>query len=181
MAVTNYAIFPTLGTDFEVTVALNDGTVVPGNFKIGDVVIDNQGGQWLFVKAAETLTAFSLCHVTNASIILGTWLAELTEAADIATGPKFLGLNQVAFTTAYFGFIARGPGGGLGRGIKVRSENATAGALLTPLSGTAGAVDDANVDEGVLAGLTTLVTTTTITATEVQMTTILTCNLGEVD
>lgn len=180
MAVTNYAIIPTLGVDFEVTQSVNDGTV-PNSWKLGDVVIDNQGGQWLFVRAAESLTAFSLCHVTNASIILGTWLAEMTEASDIATGPKFLGLNQVAFTSQYYGFIARGPGGGLGRGIKVRAENASAGALLAPLSGTAGAVDDANVDEGVLAGLTTLVTTTTITATEVQMTTILACNLTEVD
>lgn len=150
-------------------------------FPVGTVSIDNFGGQWLYVKAAETLTVYSLCHVTNASIILGTWLAELTEAADMATGPKFLGLNQVAFAAADFGWIARGPGGGLGRGIKVRAENATAGALLSPLSGTAGAVDDANVDEGVVAGLTTLVTTTTITATEVQMTTILACNLTEVD
>lgn len=150
-------------------------------FPVGTVSHDNLGGEWLYVKAAETLTVHSLCHVTNASIILGTWLAELTEAADMATGPKFLGLNQVAFAAADFGWIWRGPGGGLGRGIKVRSENATAGALLTPLSGTAGAVDDASVDEGVIAGLTTLVTTTTITATEVQASTIITCNLTEVD
>jgi len=124
---------------------------------------------------------YSLCHITNASIILGTWLAEMTEAADIATGPKFLGINQVAFAANEFGWIWRGPGGGLGKGIKIRSENASAGALLSPLSGTAGAVDDANVDEGVIAGLTTLVTTTTITAVECQATTFLTCNLTEVD
>ena len=150
-------------------------------FPVGTVCVDNQGGQWLYVKAAETLTVHSLCHVTNASIILGTWLAEMTEASDIATGPKFVGLNQVAFAASDFGWIARGPGGGLGKGIKVRAENATAGALLHPLSGTAGAVDDANVDEGVIAGLTTLVTTTTIAATEVQMTTILAVNLTEAD
>lgn len=150
-------------------------------FAVGTVSVDNCGGQWLYVKSAEILTAYSLCHVTNASIILGTWLAEMTEAADMATGPKFLGLNQVAFAASEYGWLFRGPGGGLGRGIKVRSENATAGALLTPLSGTAGAVDDANVDEGVIAGLTTLVTTTTITATEVQASTIIACNLTEVD
>lgn len=150
-------------------------------FQLGSISIDTDGGQWIYVKAAETLTVHSLCHITNASVIAGTWLAEMTEAADLATGPKFIGLNQIAFAAADFGWIARGPGGGLGKGIKVRAENATAGALLTPLSGTAGAVDDANVDEGVLAGLTTLVTTTTITATEVMMTTILACNLTEVD
>ena len=179
MPVTNYAIGP-IGVDFEVTQSVNDGTV-PNNFKLGDVVIDNQGGHWIFGRANEALTAFSLCVVTNATIILGTWKFEMVEAADIATGPKFLGLNQVAFTDEYYGFIWRGPGGGLGRGIKVRAENASAGALLSPLSGTAGAVDDANVDEGVIAGLTTLVTTTTITATECQATTFLTCNLGETD
>lgn len=179
MAVTNYAIGP-IGVDFEVTQSVNDGTV-PNNFKLGDVVIDNQGGHWIFGRADEALTAFSLCFITNATIILGTWKFQMAEAADIATGPKFLGLNQVAFTDEYYGFIWRGPGGGLNRGIKVRSENATAGALLSPLAGTAGAVDDANVDEGVIAGLTTLVTTTTITAVECQASTFLTCNLGETD
>ncbi len=154
----------------------------PGG-KLGNVVIDNLGGQWMLVKAAENITRYSLCHITNASIIAGTFLAEMTEAADIATGPKVLGLclnTIVAATNPYF-WLWRGPGGGLDTGIKVRSENATAGALLSPLSGTAGAVDDANVDEGVIAGLQTLTTTTTITAVEVYATTILTCNLGETD
>lgn len=150
-------------------------------FELGSVCIDNQGGQWIYVKAAEILTDASLCHVTNASIIAGTWLAEMTEAADIATGPKILGLNQVAFAADDYGWLWRGPGGGVGRGIRVRSENMTLGALAHPLSGTAGAIDDANVDEGVIAGLTTLVTTTTIAAVECMATTILTCNLGEAD
>jgi hypothetical protein len=152
----------------------------PG-FKLGDVAIDNQGGQWIFVKAAEGLTAYSLCHITNASLQAGTYLAEMTEAADIATGPKVLGINQVAFTSGYYGWLHRGPGGGYGRGLKVRTENATAGALLSPLSGTAGALDDANVDEGVIAGLQSLATTTTITAVEYVATTLITCNLTETD
>lgn len=150
-------------------------------FPVGTVCIDDQGGQWIYVKAAETLTAFSLCHITNASVELGTWLAEMTEAADIATGPKFLGINQVAFASADYGWLWRGPGGGLNRGIKVRSENMTKGALAFPLSGTAGAIDDANVDEGVIAGLTTITTTTTISAVECMATTIISCNLGETD
>ncbi len=168
---------------FEATYAsLTTDRSFPG-WALGDVCIDNMGGQWIFVKAAENLTAYSLCHVTNASLQDGTYLAEMTEAADIATGPKVLGLVQVAVTvaTAPYVWLWRGPGGGFGKGIKVRSENATAGALLHPLSGTAGAVDDANVDEGVVAGLQTLATTTTITAVEVFATTIITCNLGEVD
>jgi len=170
------------------TVAASPATLVGARFEetttsplfgLGTVCVDSDGGQWIYVKAAETLTAFSVCHVTNASIIAGTWLAEMTEAADIATGPKFLGLNQVAFASADYGWIARGPGGGLNRGIKVRSQNMTAGALAFPLSGTAGAIDDAVVTDACLAGLTTLTTTTTITAVEVQMTSILTCNLDE--
>ena len=150
-------------------------------FALGCVSIDNFGGQWIYVKAAETLTAYSLCHITNASVEAGTWLAEMTEAADMATGPKFLGLNQVAFAASDYGWLWRGPGGGYGRGIKGRTENATKGALLHPLSGTAGGMDDANVDEGVIAGLTAITTTTTITAVEVMATTIITCNLTEVD
>jgi hypothetical protein len=156
-------------------------TSTDAKFPLGTVSVDNCGGEWVYVKAAETLTVHSLCHVTNASLQDGTWLAELTEAADIATGPKVLGLNQVAFAADDYGWIARGPGGGYGKGVKVRAENATAGALLHPLSGTAGAVDDAGVDEGVIAGLTLAATATTLAATEVIMTTILTCNLTEVD
>jgi hypothetical protein len=150
-------------------------------FALGTVCIDDQGGQWLYVRAAENLTAFSLCHVTNASVENGTWLAEMTEASDIANGPKFLGLNQVAFATNDYGWIARGPGGGFGRGIRVRSQNMIKGALAFPLSGTPGAIDDANVDEGVIAGLTTITTTTSLAAVEAMMTTIITCNLGETD
>lgn len=152
-----------------------------GGHRVGTVVEDNCGGLWLRVRAAETLTAYSLCHVTNASIILGTWKAELSEAADLATGPKFIGINQVAAAADDYLWLWRGPGGGLNRGIKVRTENATAGALLHPLSGTAGALDDANVDEGVIAGLTSLTTTTTITAVECQASTIIACNLTEAD
>jgi hypothetical protein len=152
----------------------------PG-FALGDVCIDNLGGQWIFVRAAETLTAHSVCVVTNASLAAGTYLAEMVEAADIATGPKVLGVNQVEIAANSYGWLHRGPGGGFGKGCKVRAANATAGALLHPLAATPGAVDDANVDEGVLAGLQILATVTTIAATEYQLTTILSCNLTEAD
>ena len=150
-------------------------------FRVGEVSFDNCGGQWIYVKAAEALTINSLCHITNASIIAGTWLAEMTEITDINTGPKFLGINQVAFAQNEYGWLWRGPGGGYGRGIKVRSANMTAGALAFPLASTPGAIDDANVDEGVITGLTTLTTTTTETAVECQASMILTCNIGETD
>jgi hypothetical protein len=156
-------------------------TTTTAKFPLGTVCEDNHGGQWIYVKAAETLTIHSLCHITNASVEAGTWLAEMSEASDIATGPKFLGVNQIAFASADYGWIWRGPGGGYGRGIKVRTENATKGALLHPLSGTAGALDDANVDEGVIAGLTAIATTTTLAAVECQATTIISCNLTEAD
>lgn len=161
-----------------------DGTdnSFPGG-ALGDACIDNKGGQWLLVKAAENITQYSLVVISNASLQDGTYLAYMVEAADIATGPKVLGLclNTIDTTLNPYFWLFRGPGGGYGSGVKVRAENATAGALLHPLSGTAGAVDDANVDEGVIAGLQTLETTTTIEAVEVYATTILTCNLGEAD
>lgn len=138
---------------------------------------DNMGGKWVYVKAAEAITAFSLVHITNANVPL----IEMTEIGDMNTGPKFLGVAQVAFDSADYGWVWRGPGGGVGRGIKVRAENATAGALLHPLNSVPGAVDDAGVDEGVIAGLTLTATVTTIAATECIATTTLTCNLGEVD
>lgn len=169
--------------------SLGNSTITsPMNFEnpgatLGDVCIDNKGGQWIFVKAAENITRYSLCHITNASIIAGTYLAEMTEASDIATGPKILGLCLNTITAAsnpYF-WLFRGPGGGLNTGIKVRSVGFTAGALAYPDASNAGAVDDDNVDESVIAGLTTLTTTTTEEAVEVFVSTIMTCNLGETD
>jgi hypothetical protein len=164
--------------------SLDDAGGFPGG-ALGDVCIDNKGGQWMLVKAAEAITQYSLVVISNASLQDGTYLAYMVEAADIATGTKVLGLclNTISVTTnanPYF-WLFRGPGGGFGSGVKVRAENPTAGALLHPLSGTAGAVDDANVDEGVIAGLQTLETTTTIEAVEVYATTILSCNLTEAD
>lgn len=174
MALTNvYPLFNT-GARFE-------ETSTTALFELGSNVIDNFGGHWIYVKAAEALTVYSVCHITNASVQAGTWLAEMTEITDINTGPKFLGLNQVAFAQNDYGWILRGPGGGYGKGVKVRSANMTAGALAFPLASTPGAIDDANVDEGVLAGLTTLATTTTEAAVECMLTTLLTCNLGETD
>lgn len=161
-----------------------DGTdqSFPGG-ALGDVVLDNNGGQWMLVKAAEAITRYSLCHITNASVIAGTYLAEMTEATDIATGPKILGLclNTISTTTNPYFWLWRGPGGGLNKGIKVRSVGFTAGALAYPDASNAGAVDDDNVDESVIAGLTTLTTTTTEEAVEVFASTVLTCNLGETD
>lgn len=163
-----------------------DGTdrSFPGG-KLGDTIKDNRGGEWMLVKAGEALTAYSLCHVTNASLEAGTYLVEMTEAADLATpsGPKVLGLvlNTIVVATNPYFWLWMGPGGGYGSGIKVRAENTTKGNLLYPLAGTAGAVDDANVDESVISGLFTLATTTTITAVEVYASTKITCNVGEPD
>lgn len=164
-----------LGVNFELTVT--DPLDLPGGYNPGDVAFDSQGGQWLFAKASEAIDAYALCVLSNALIPL----AVEAEAADIATGPKLLGIPQVAVASGNYAWFWRGPGGGVGRGIKVLAANATAGALLHPLSGTPGAVDDANVDEGVIAGLTLAATATTLAATECVATTILTCNLTEVD
>lgn len=165
---------------FEDTYTSLTDSSFPG-WRLGDVCIDNLGGQWIFVRANEALTAYSLCVVTNASLIAGTYLAEMVEITDINTGPKVLGINQVAIASGSYGWLHRGPGGRLGSGLKVRTQNAAAGALLYPLASVPGALDDANVDEGVIAGLQSLVTTTTETAVEYIATTVITCNLTEVD
>lgn len=163
--------------------ALTDAGGFPGG-KLGNVVIDNMGGQWMLVKAAENITRYSLCHITVASVVAGTFLAEMTENTDMAGGPKILGLclNTITAATNPYFWLWRGPGGGLNTGIKVRAVGiTTAGDLLFPDGSNAGAVDNDNVDESVVSGLFTLSATTTEEAVEVYATTILTCNLGETD
>lgn len=168
--------------NFEETYTAIDGSdpSFPG-FQLGDVCIDNLGGQWMFCKAGELITQYSLCVVTQASVEAGTYLLNMVEIGDINTGPKILGINQVAIASGSYGWIHRGPGGGYGKGCKVRSVGFTKGALAHPDASNAGAVDDDNVDEGVIAGLTTLATTTTEEAVEYIATTVMTCNLTEAD
>lgn len=154
-----------------------EATHTTAQFSPGTVCHDNLGGHWEYVKANEAITVYSVVHISAAA----TPLIEMTEITDMNTGAKKLGVAQVAFAQNEYGWVWRGPGGGTGRGIKVRSANQTAGALSFPLAGTPGAIDDANVDEGVIAGLVTLTTTTTEANVECFATTMLSCNLGETD
>lgn len=143
----------------------------------GSVSIDNMGGHWEYVKASAAVAQYALVTISNALIPLA---AEATTTS-IAAAPQKLGIAQVAFASADFGWVWRGPGGGVGRGIKCKLAASCALDVLLCTTATAGVVDDAIVDESVVAGLKSTATITTAAAAEVIATTFLTCNLGEVD
>lgn len=147
----------------------------PG-FSPGDVSIDNMGGQWVFCLTASACAAHALCTISQALVPIA---AEATTTT-IADFPYKLGIPQVAVASGSYGWFWRGPGGGVSRGIKVLAANATLGKILYTTA-TAGVVDDANVDESVVSGLTLTATVTTQAATECSASIPLACNLVEPD
>jgi hypothetical protein len=174
MALTNvYSIVP-VGVDFEVTATAIDGTV-PGGFKPGDGAIDNQGGHWIYAKANEALSAYQLCKISSAAIPLAIAAA----AGDIDSVVPILGIPQVAIASGSYGWFWRGPGGGVGRGIKVLAAVDCAENKLLFATATDGVVDDAVVTDDAIAGLFICATITTAAAAEVYATTIISANHDE--
>lgn len=159
-----------------VTSARFEETSTTALFKPGTACYDNLGGLWIYVKASAAVAANALATISNALIPL---IAEATTTT-IANGPVPLGVVQVAFASADFGWIWRGPGGGVGRGIKCLAANAALDVTIYT-TGTAGVVDDANVDESVVCGLKLTATVTTQAAVEVIASMPITCNLTEPD
>ena len=169
-----YSIIPSLGIDYEATIILNDGTA-NYNWKVGDVSIDNQGGHWIFAKTSEALSAFQLSKLTTALIPLASAVA----AADIDSIVPILGIPQVDIASASHGWFWRGPGGGVGRGIKCLCAVNCAQNVLLFATATDGVVDDAVVTDDCIAGLFLCVTITTAIAAEVYATTFVSANLDE--
>lgn len=145
-------------------------------FEPGTAARDNLGGLWVYCKASAAVADSALVTISNALIPL---CAEATTTT-IANGPVPLGIAQVAIASGSYGWIWRGPGGGVGRGITVLAANAALDVTIYTTA-TPGVVDDANVDESVVAGLKLTATVTTQAAVEVIASTYLTCNLGEPD
>lgn len=162
---------------YEETYTAIDGTVPFPGGKAGDVSIDNCGGQWVFCKAGSAIDAYALCTISNANVPI----AAMATTTTIASRPGYLGIAQVAIASGSYGWLWRGPGGGVGRGIKCNLAASCVLDVLLSTTATPGVVDDTIVDESVVAGLVSTATITAAAAAEVIATTLLSCNLGEVD
>lgn len=141
-------------------------------FKPGDCILDNQGGLWMYVKASAAIAQYELVTITTAATPLSVGATTTTIGA-MGLIPWKLGIAQVAFASGDYGWVWRGPGGGVGTGIKCKL--AASCALDTQLwsTGTAGVVDDAEVDEQLIVGLSSTATITTAAAAEVVAVTFL--------
>lgn len=146
----------------------------PGFFP-GDVSIDNQGGKWVFAKTSEAVSAYQLCRLSSALIPLAIAAA----AADIDSVVPYLGIPQVDIASGSYGWFWRGPGGGVGRGIKVLAAASCVLNVLLFATATDGVVDDAVVTDDCIAGLTICATVTAAAAAECLATIELSCNLDE--
>lgn len=150
---------------------------VPGfpGFLPGDCSIDNQGGHWYFIKANENLSAYQLCKFSSAAIPL----TEPVAAADIDSIVPILCIPQVDIASGSYGWAWRGPGGGVGHGIKVLAATNCALNVLLFATATDGVVDDAVVTDDCIAGLFLCASITTAAAAECYSTIILSANLDE--
>ena len=145
------------------------------SFLPGDVSIDNQGGQWVYAQASETIAAYQLCKLSKAA----TTLAEPVAAADIDSIVPMLAIPQVNIASGSRGWFWRGPGGGVGRGIKVLAAALCVTDVLLFATATDGVVDDTVVTDDCIAGLTICATVTGAAAAECRATVPLSCNLDE--
>lgn len=148
-------------------------------FQPGTIARDNMGGLWVYVKAASAVTIYDFCTISDALIPLIASATTTTFGTPVA--PANVGIAQVAFASADYGWIWRGPGGGVGRGIKVNAAASCVLDVVLYTTAVAGVVDDANVDECAIAGLKLTATITGAAATECIATTYLSGNLGEPD
>jgi len=171
-------IYPVINAQarYEETYTAIDGTdkSFPGG-NPGDASYDNQGGQWVFAKASETISAYQLCKISTAA----TPLAEPVKAADIDALVPRLGIPQVGIASGSYGWLWRGPGGGVGHGIKVLAATNCAQDVLLFATATDGVVDDAVVTDDCIAGLTICATITTAAAAECYASVTVACNLDE--
>ena len=164
------------GVQFEQTWTSLTVAGFPG-FLPGDACYDNLGGIWVFVKAGSAIAVYDLVTISNALIPISASATTTT----IAAGPVPLGIAQIAIASGSFGWVWRGPGGGVGHGIKCNLAASCALDITLYTTGTAGVVDDANVDESVVCGLKSTATITTAAAAEVIASIPLTCNIFEPD
>lgn len=162
-------IFPSLpGVGFETS-----GT--DALFPTGFSVRDNQGGEWIYAKTSETVSAYQLCKISTAAVRL----AQPVAAADIDALVPLLGIPQVDIASGSYGWFWRGPGGGVGKGIKVLAALNCAQDVLLFATATDGVVDDAVVTDDAIAGLTICATITTAAAAECYASMTITCNHDE--
>lgn len=163
---------------YEATYTAVDGSdpTFPGGAP-GDVSIDNQGGKWVFAKASETIAAYSLCRISSAN----TPLAVAAAAGDIDSVVPLLGIPQVDIASGSYGWFWRGPGGGVGRGIKVLAKTLCVLNVLLFATATDGEVDDTVVTDDCIAGLSICTTNAAgaTVATECMATIEIACNLDE--
>lgn len=114
-------------------------------FTLGDVSIDNQGGRWVYVQANGALTIHDAVKVDNDGQAV-----QLTTAVS-GSEPTRVCVVQVAFADNEYGWAWNGPGGGVGKGIKVNAL-ANCATDVKLYTATAGNVDDTATD--LIQGLT---------------------------
>lgn len=111
-------------------------TVSFSKFSVGEGAVDSDGGHWRFVKASEDIAAFDAVKIDD-----DYGIARLTTTI-AGTEPTNVGIAQVAFKSGEYGWVFEGPGGGIGKGIKVNVLVSCAADAKLYTTATAGKLDD---------------------------------------
>lgn len=126
---------------------------------LGDTEWGLDGNQYIYVRAAEAITAFSLCLISDT----GAGTITMTTGG-ASTVPRQYCVPQVAFANAEYGWAVR-----MGRSFTIRTGAAAAAGAKLYTHATPGTVDDVSASQTLIQGLQLTVlagsaTTTTASA-----------------
>lgn len=128
---------------------LTDGTIgvdltrtnSTAEFALGETHRGTDNTEWVYVLASGAITQYDAVAIDE-----NFTAAALTKA--LADAGHQIGFAQVAFTTAYYGWVAR-----TGSNIKCRLKNACAADVSLYTTGTAGMLDDTDASQTKISGV----------------------------
>lgn len=144
--------FPTsglIGANFDVT-------STDAQFQLGTVVVADNGGRWMYVKASVAVAAYDVVSISSAFAAQG-----LTKT--LADSGAQIGIAQIAFAANDYGWVALS-----GMGLLAKVANGTYGGVpLYAAASTTGGLSLSGNALTEIVGIAALVTASAVTTTAI--------------
>lgn len=151
-----YAVTPLMGVDITDTSSLQSGsaTVYAAEFTLAGRATLNDGGEAMYVKASEAITAGDVLLIDSAG--LATPMTTALTDAGTATAHKYIGVAHTTLASGQHGWACTR--GIPTAGIKVLASCVKGSPLYT--TATAGALDDTSSSSHLVSGIQLTATAT---------------------
>lgn len=151
-----YAVTPLMGVDVTDTSSLNAGslTVYQPEFTLGGRAVLSDGGEAMYIKAGEAITAGDVLFIDSAGSALR--LTTATADAGTATAHKYIGVAHTTLISGQHGWACTR--GVPTAGISVLASCVKGSPLYT--TSTAGALDDISTSSHLVSGIQITATAT---------------------